>query len=122
MKGNIYYVNVSDMKISQPFKSLFYSEEKDIKTGEYIKWIQELKISPDDSMVAFGSHCGKGKSFSKIQILSITNDINKPFRELMLKVLLLLLLVFMNLIYGILGLAYLVSQFKVYGHQHQQDM
>ena len=82
MKGNIYYVNVSDMKISQPYQSLFYSEEKDSKTGEYLKWIQELKISPDNTKVAFGSHCGKGKSFSKIQILSITNDINKPFREL----------------------------------------
>ena len=74
-------MTVSDMKISQPYKSLFYSEEKDIKTGEYIKWIQELKISPDNSMVAFGSHCGKGNTFSKIQILSITNDINAPFKE-----------------------------------------
>ena len=82
MKGNIYYVNVSNMKISEPFKSIFYSEQKDIKTGEYLKWIQELKISPDSSMVAFGSHCGKGNTFSKIQILSITNDINQPFKQL----------------------------------------
>ncbi|MBP3801902.1 MAG: EF-hand domain-containing protein, partial [Clostridia bacterium] len=82
MKGNIYYVNTSDMKISEPFKSIFYSEEMDRKTGEYLKWIQELKISPDNSMVAYGSHCGKGKSFSKIQVLSITNDINNPFKVL----------------------------------------
>ena len=82
MKGNIYYVNVSNMEISEPFKSVFYSEQKDIKTGEYLKWIQELKISPDSSMVAFGSHCGKGNTFSKIQILSITNDINQPFKQL----------------------------------------
>ena len=27
MRGNIYFVTVSDMKISQPYKSLFYSEE-----------------------------------------------------------------------------------------------
>ena len=53
MKGNIYYVNVSNMKISEPYKSLFYSEEKE-KTGEYIQWIQELKISPDSTKVAYG--------------------------------------------------------------------
>ena len=45
MKGNIYYVNTSNLEISKPFKSLFYSEEIDKKTGEYLKWIQELKIS-----------------------------------------------------------------------------
>ena len=61
MKGNIYYVNISNMEISEPYKSIFYSEVKDIKTGQYLKWIQELKISPDSSMVAFGSHCGKGR-------------------------------------------------------------
>ena len=82
MKGNIYYVSTTDMKISKPFKSIFYSEEMDRKTGEYLKWIQELKISPNSSMVAYGSHCGKGKSFSKIQVLSITNDINNPFKVL----------------------------------------
>jgi microtubule-associated protein-like 6 len=81
MMGNIYYVDVSNMQISEPFKSIFYSEEKNIKTGEYIKWIQELKISPDNNMVAFGSHCGKNKTFSKIQILTITKNINEPFKN-----------------------------------------
>ena len=82
MHGNIYYVNESDLKISNPFKSLFYFDEKNIKTREYFNWIQELKISPDNTNVAYGSLCGKVNSFSKIQILSITNDINNRFKVL----------------------------------------
>ena len=82
MKGNIYYVNVSNMEVSKPFKSIFYSEKKDTKTNEYIQWIQEIKIIPDNTKVAFGSHWGK--SFSKIQILSILNDIKNPFQELII--------------------------------------
>ena len=37
----------------------FIRKKKDIKTGKYLKWIQEHKINPDSSMIAFGSHCGK---------------------------------------------------------------
>ena len=80
MKGNIYYVNVSNMQISQPFKSFFYSEEIDKNWGEYLKWIQELKISPDNSIAAYDSHCGKGNSFTRIQVLTITNNIDNPFK------------------------------------------
>ena len=40
----------------------------DPKTNLYEKWIQKLKISPNSTMVAFGSHYSKGKPFSKVQI------------------------------------------------------
>ena len=76
--GIIYHFDLENNKLSKGFKSEFYSEEKNIKTGEYIKWIQELKISPDNNMVAFGSHCGKDKTFSKIQILKIQKSIKEP--------------------------------------------
>ena len=82
MKGNIYYVNVSDMKISKPFQSIFYCEDIDKKTNLYIKWIQELKISPNNTMVAFGAHCTKGRDFGRIQVLTITNNIENPFKKL----------------------------------------
>ena len=82
-KGNIYYVDVSNMKISKSFKTIFYSEEKDINTGKYIHWIQEIKISPDNTKVAFGAHTFN-KSLAKLQILSISNDINNPFQELII--------------------------------------
>ena len=82
MHGNIYYENDFDLKIINPFKSLFYSDEKNIKTGKYIKWIQELIINPDSTMATYGSLCRKGNCFCKIQILSITNYFNNPFKVL----------------------------------------
>ena len=84
MNGNIYYLNISNMEISKPFKSIFYSEERDKIKGQFIHWIEDIKISPDNTKVAFSAHLAKGKNFGKLQILSISNDINNPFQELII--------------------------------------
>nr|MCQ2973133.1 WD40 repeat domain-containing protein [archaeon] len=80
LTGFIYYVDIETMKLSKPFKSLFFSDKTD-KDGEYLKWIQEIKISPDNSMVAFGSHCGKGESFGRIQVLNVNDSVDNPFKQ-----------------------------------------
>ena len=64
-------------KVSQ-FKSIFYNENK--KKSDKDKWIQELKISPNNEFVAFGSHCGLGNTFSKIQILQVTGNAKNPLK------------------------------------------
>ena len=79
--GIIYHFDLENNKLSKGFKSEFYSDKKakiDPKTNLYEKWIQEIKISPNSTMVAFGSHCGVGKTFSKIQILKIQKSIKEP--------------------------------------------
>ena len=85
----IYYVDANTLKRSSSFQSIFYGEKTSKKkTKKQIekektnpaKWIQELKISPNDEFCAFGSHCGIGKTFSKIQVLKITGNINNPFK------------------------------------------
>ena len=78
MQGTIYYFNVKTMKQSSPFKSIFYNENK--KKSDKDKWIQELKISPNNEFVAFGSHCGLGNTFSKIQILQVTGNAKNPLK------------------------------------------
>ncbi|MGL4948732.1 MAG: WD40 repeat domain-containing protein, partial [Mycoplasma sp.] len=80
MTGLIYYVDVETMKRSSPFKSIFYTDVKNQKKDHKDKWIQELKISPNNDYVAFGSHCGMGNSFSKIQILQITGNEKSPLK------------------------------------------
>ena len=82
--GAIYHFNLENNRLSKKFESIFYAGKNgkiDKKTNLYEKWIQELKISPNSSMVAFGSHCGIGKSFSKIQILSIEKSVKEPLKE-----------------------------------------
>ena len=78
MPGLIYYVDVKQWTKSSPFKSIFYStaKTKAQQNSDKDKWIQELKISPNNEYVAFGSHCGIGNSFSKIQVLSINSNSN----------------------------------------------
>ncbi len=77
MQGTIYYVNVNTMK-SSSFKSIFYNDNK--KKSDKDKWIQELKISPNNEYVAFGSHCGLGNTFSKIQVLQVTGNAKNPLK------------------------------------------
>lgn len=72
MNGNIYYLNISNMEISKPFKSIFYYEERDKIKGQFIHWIEDIKISPDNTKVAFSAHLTKFKNFGKLQILSIS--------------------------------------------------
>lgn len=80
MPGLIYYVDVATFKISPPYKSLFFSDSKAKKKSDKDKWIQELKISPNNEYVAFGCHCGIGPSFSKIQVLQVTGNVKSPFK------------------------------------------
>ena len=73
---------MENKRLSKRYESLFYAGKNgkiDPKTNSYEKWIQELKISPNSSLVAFGSHCGIGKSFSKVEILSIEKSVKEPF-------------------------------------------
>ena len=82
--GAIYLVDLEKNKNIKKFESIFYSGKDakiDPKTNLYEKWIQELKISPDSKLVAFGSHCGIGKSFSKLQILSLEKNGKEPFEN-----------------------------------------
>jgi microtubule-associated protein-like 6 len=90
LTGLIYYVDAKTLKRSSPFKSIFFGESSSKKkTKKQVekektnpaKWIQELKISPNDEFCAFGSHCGIGKTFSKIQVLKITRNIDNPFKN-----------------------------------------
>ena len=90
LNGLIYYVDANTLKRSSSFQSIFYGEKSSKKkTKKQIekektnpaKWIQELKISPNDEFCAFGSHCGIGNTFSKIQVLKITGNINNPFKK-----------------------------------------
>ncbi len=78
MPGLIYYVDVKTMKSSTAFKSIFYKENQ--KKEDKDKWIQELKISPNAEYVAFGSHCGLGNTFSKIQVLQVTGNSKNPLK------------------------------------------
>ena len=82
MPGLIYYVDVKGWTRSAPFKSIFYTDAKGKKAqkSDKDKWIQELKISPNNEYVAFGSHCGIGNSFSKIQVLQVTNNAKNPLK------------------------------------------
>jgi microtubule-associated protein-like 6 len=89
LTGLIYYVDAKTLKRSSPFKSIFFGETSSKKKTKKqlekektnpAKWIQELKISPNDEFCAFGSHCGIGKTFSKIQVLKITRNIDNPFK------------------------------------------
>ena len=84
INGVIYHFDIDSKKLSRKFQSIFYSDKNskiDPKTKVYEKWIQELKISPNSTLVAFGSHCGIGKSFSKIQILEVTNNKKEPLKQ-----------------------------------------
>jgi len=59
--GKIYYISVDDMKIKDSFESIF-------KNTNEKQWIQELKISPNAKMVAYGAHGG----VSKVEVLNVT--------------------------------------------------
>lgn len=75
MEGKIYYIDVSGDKC-QPKGTAYQSIFKGPK-----QWIQELKICPDNKYAAYGSHCGVGASFSKIEVLNITGDPKCPFSK-----------------------------------------
>ena len=84
INGAIYHFDIENKRLSKQFQSVFYSDKnakKNPKTNLYEKWIQELKISPDSNYVAFGSHCGEGKSFSKVQILEIQKSVKEPLKK-----------------------------------------
>jgi microtubule-associated protein-like 6 len=84
LNGSIYHLNLENNKLSKRFESIFYSGKNakiDKKTNLYEKWIQEIKISPNSSFVAFGSHCGVGKTHSKLQILSIEKNLKEPLKN-----------------------------------------
>ena len=84
MPGLIYYVDVKRWEKSSAFKSIFYSDAKTKakQNSDKDKWIQELKISPSNEYVAFGSHCGISSSFSKIQVLKITpSNTTNPLKQ-----------------------------------------
>ena len=75
MLGKIYYISLEGDKCTlkgEPYQSIFKGEKQ---------WIQELKISPDGKYVAYGSHCGQGSTFSKIEVLNITNNNKCPFTQ-----------------------------------------
>ena len=82
MPGIIYYVDVKKWTRSAPFKSIFYTDAKGkgAQKSDKDKWIQELKISPNNEYVAFGSHCGLGNTFSKIQVLQVTGNAKAPLK------------------------------------------
>ena len=83
INGLIYHFNLENKRLRK-FESIFYSGKNakiDNKTNLYEKWIQELKISPNSSLVAFGAHCGIGKSFSKLQILSVEKSVKEPLKN-----------------------------------------
>ena len=84
LNGSIYHLNLENNRLSKRFESIFYAGKNgkiDKRTNLYEKWIQELKISPNSSLVAFGSHCGIGKTFSKVQILSIEKAVKEPLKN-----------------------------------------
>ena len=78
--GFIYYFDLESQNLKK-YKSIFYSDKINQKEGIYESWIQELKISPDATMVAYGSHCAKGKSFGKIEILAIQDNKREPLKQ-----------------------------------------
>jgi len=61
MFGKIYHVRIPEMEVISSFSSIFKKKEE---------WIQELKISPNNKFVAYGSH---GSSF-KIEILNVLDN------------------------------------------------
>jgi len=61
--GKIYYISVEDMKIKESYESIF-------KNTDEKRWIQELKISPNAKMVAYGAHGGSTQS--KVEVLNIS--------------------------------------------------
>ena len=84
LNGSIYHLNLENNRLSKRFESIFYSGKNgkiDKKTNLYEKWIQEIKISPNSTLVAFGSHCGIGKTHSKLQILSIEKSVKEPLKN-----------------------------------------
>ena len=56
------------------------------RKGYKIRWISEiawiLEISLENIKIAFCILFENGKNFCKIQILSITNDIDEPFKPI----------------------------------------
>ena len=69
--GKIYLISVDDMKIKDSFDSIF-------KNTNEKQWIQELKISPDSKMVAYGGH----GSVSKVEVLNVENWKFKKYGEI----------------------------------------
>ena len=61
MIGKIYLISSDDLSLKFSYQSSFKKKEE---------WIQELKISPNNKFVAFGSH----GATSKIEILSVVNN------------------------------------------------
>lgn len=75
MQGKIYYISVDGDKCmlkGEPYQSIFKGEKQ---------WIQELKISPNNKYVAYGSHCGLGATFSKIEVLNLSNNNKCAFTQ-----------------------------------------
>ena len=58
MKGKIYALDAKTLKVLDSYQSIFKTEKQ---------WIQELKISPNSELVAYGGHGGP----SKVEILSL---------------------------------------------------
>ena len=61
MFGKIFYIKIPEMEVVSSYISIFKKKEE---------WIQEIKISPNNHFVAYGSH---GSSF-KIEILNILDN------------------------------------------------
>ena len=75
MHGKIYCISVEGDKCvlkGEPYQSIFKGDKQ---------WIQELKISPNNKYVAYGSHCGIGPTFSKVEVLNVTNNAKCPFSQ-----------------------------------------
>ncbi len=65
-KGYIHILSAKDLQPLQTFGSWFTKQPK--RQSEY--WIQEIKISPDSTKVAFGAHGGASKTI----VINVEND------------------------------------------------
>ena len=68
MLGKIYYVDYASFKVVYSIQSMFKGSKQ---------WIQEMKISPDNEYVAYGSHGG----VSKVEILKVVENDAKPLKS-----------------------------------------
>ncbi|MCQ2816775.1 MAG: hypothetical protein MJ252_05860 [archaeon] len=76
MSGLVYYIPSDTFNVSKPFESFFFD-----KSSGNENWIQEIKISPNNKLVAFGSHSRKKNCLGKVQVLEIKGDMETPFLD-----------------------------------------